>query len=302
MINKELKIGLFAVAVLIVSFFLINYLRDEDLFNREFELSARYDDVEGLVASAPVYIKGYKAGKVSEVIYDSDTENFEVICSVSKDFRVPSDSRMTIYSVDLMGGKGIRIDFGQSEVAAADGDQLRPSYEAGLVDGLAAGLTPLMDKASSVLDSLSVTAAAVNRLLSAENISSVSATLGHLETTMERMRNMSTLVDGKSAELSSFIDDLSVISSRLVSMAGEMDGIVAGANDVVSSLSDAELGELIASFRELLDSMNDPDGTIGKILTDVSLYDSLESLLADVDSLVMKIQENPKKYLRISIF
>lgn len=302
MINKELKIGLFAVAVLIVSFFLINYLRDEDLFNREFELSARYDDVEGLVASAPVYIKGYKAGKVSEVIYDSDTENFEVICSVSKDFRVPSDSRMTIYSVDLMGGKGIRIDFGQSEVAAADGDQLRPSYEAGLVDGLAAGLTPLMDKASSVLDSLSVTAAAVNRLLSAENILSVSATLGHLETTMERMRNLSTLVDGKSAELSSFIDDLSVISARLVSMAGEMDGIVAGANDVVSFLSDAELGELIASFRELLDSMNDPDGTIGKFLTDVSLYDSLESLLADVDSLVMKIQENPKKYLRISIF
>ena len=39
--SKELKIGLFAVTILIVSFFLINYLRGEDLFNREIELSSR---------------------------------------------------------------------------------------------------------------------------------------------------------------------------------------------------------------------------------------------------------------------
>ena len=65
--SKELKIGIFAVTILIVSFFLINYLRGEDLFNREIEVSSRYSNVEGLVPSAPVFIKGYKAGKVSEV-------------------------------------------------------------------------------------------------------------------------------------------------------------------------------------------------------------------------------------------
>ena len=65
--SKELKIGIFVVTVLVVSFFLINYLRGEDIFNREIELVSRYDNIEGLVASAPVYIKGYKAGKVAEV-------------------------------------------------------------------------------------------------------------------------------------------------------------------------------------------------------------------------------------------
>jgi phospholipid/cholesterol/gamma-HCH transport system substrate-binding protein len=100
--SKEIKIGVFVVVVLTVSFFLINYLRGEDLFNKEVEVSSRYDDVKGLVASAPVYIKGYKAGKVTEVAYDKELKCFNVVCSVSKDFEIPSDSKMVIYAVDIM--------------------------------------------------------------------------------------------------------------------------------------------------------------------------------------------------------
>ena len=44
--SKEFKIGSFAVVILIISFFLINYLRGEDLFNKEIELVSRYPDVE----------------------------------------------------------------------------------------------------------------------------------------------------------------------------------------------------------------------------------------------------------------
>ena len=70
---KELKIGIFVIVILIASFFLINYLRGEDIFNNEFEVRGRYENVEGLVASAPVFVKGYKAGKVSEVNYLTET-------------------------------------------------------------------------------------------------------------------------------------------------------------------------------------------------------------------------------------
>ena len=77
--SKELKIGIFVITVLITSFFLINYLRGEDIFNKEIELVSRYDDLEGLVASAPVYIKGYKAGKVSEVTYEPSHQNADTM-------------------------------------------------------------------------------------------------------------------------------------------------------------------------------------------------------------------------------
>ena len=131
--RKEFKIGLFTIIIMVLSFFLINYLRGEDIFNREIELSARYSSVEGLVPSSPVFIKGYKAGKVSSVKYDTENEVFEVVCSIKKEFRIPQDSKMTIYGVDIMGTKGVRIDLGTSDVAAQDGDSLIPGASSSLL-------------------------------------------------------------------------------------------------------------------------------------------------------------------------
>ena len=298
-ISKEFKIGLFVVTVLTASFFLINYLRGKDIFNKEIEISSRYAELDGLVASAPVYIKGYKAGKVTEVAYDPMTEDFVVTCSVLKDFRIPEDSKMTIHGVDIMGGKGIRIDLGSSVVMVEDGGFLKPSSEPALLDGLAAGVAPLMDKVGRTLDSLNVTVASVNRLLSDGNIG---RTIAHMERTMADVRSIASALEGKSSELESFIDNLEVLSSSFVAVADKTGTLVSGLDNVVSSIDAEELSSVVTSFRELLVKINDPDGTVGKLLTDDSVYKSVDELLNDVDSLVTKIQENPKKYIRISVF
>lgn len=300
--SKEIKIGIFAVSILVVSFFLINYLRGEDIFNREIELSSRFASVEGLVPSAPVYIKGYKAGKVSEVIYDSEAEDFEVICSIKKEFRIPSDSKMTIYSVDIMGGKGVKIDLGTSGLAASDGDVLAPAFEAGLMDGLAGGIGPLMAKVTSTLDSLSVTVSGINRMLSEENSARIASTLAHLDRTMANVDALSAVIGGKSDELAAFVSNLQIVSDKLVSVAGQADTVLTGINTTVALLSESDIAGVVTSLKDLLDNVNDPDGTIGKLFVDKSAYDSFDALLNDIDDLVNKIQENPKKYLKISVF
>lgn len=300
--GKEFKIGLFVVIVLTVSFFLINYLRGEDIFNREMELISRYENVEGLVASAPVYIKGYKAGKVSEVTYSPESGDFKVVCSILKEFRVPEDSKMTIYAVDIMGGKGVRIDLGSSATAAADGSCLQPAFEGGLMDELAGSITPLVAKVTSALDSLSVTVSGVNKLLSDENQSSIAKTLAHLESTMHNVNKLSDMVGGKSAELALFVDNLAVLSEKFSAIADKVDTTMAGVASVAANVSETDIAGLVSSFNTLLENVNDPDGTIGKLLVDKSVYDSVDALLNDVDSLVRKIQENPKKYIRISVF
>lgn len=300
--SKEIKIGIFAVSILVVSFFLINYLRGEDIFNKEIELSSRFASVEGLVPSAPVYIKGYKAGKVSEVIYDSEAEDFEVICSIKKEFRIPSDSKMTIYSVDIMGGKGVKIDLGTSGLAVSDGDALAPAFEAGLMDGLAGGIGPLMAKVTSTLDSLSVTVSGINRMLSEENSARIASTLAHLDRTMANVDALSAVIGGKSDELAAFVSNLQIVSDKLVSVAGQADTVLTGINTTVASLSESDIAGVVTSLKDLLDNVNDPDGTIGKLFVDKSVYDSFDALLNDIDDLVNKIQENPKKYLKISVF
>ena len=300
--SKEFKIGFFVVAVLVVSFFLINYLRGEDIFNNEIEVASRYSDVQGLVPSAPVYIKGYKAGKVSEVNYDAETEDFEVVCSIRKEFRIPADSKMTIYSVDIMGGKGVKIDLGYSDDAVQDGGSLAPAFEAGLMDGLAGGVGPLLEKVTSTMDSLAVTVSGVNRMLSDANQQNFAKTLAHLEKTMSNVSSLAAGIEGRSEELDSFIVNLASLSEKFGGIAEKADTAMAGVSSIASSLSESDIEGMVASFNELLRNINDPDGTIGKLFVDNSVYDSLDSLLVDIDELVKKIQENPKRYLRISVF
>lgn len=300
--SKEVKIGTFAVTILIASFFLINYLRGEDIFNREIEVSSRFETVEGLVASAPVFIKGYKAGKVSEVSYNAEKEDFEVVCSILKEFRIPADSRMTIFSTDIMGGKGIRIDFGTSSDYINDGDALAPDFEKSLMDGLAAGVMPLLEKVNNTIDSLNVTVSGINSFLSAENINTLGNTLKHIDATMANLRGISSSVNGKSKEIESLMDNLATISGKFTDTADKLDTTIAGVGTIVQSVNEADIVGLVNSFKLLLENINDPDGSIGKLLTDDSVYNSVDELLSDVDELIRKIQENPKKYIKISVF
>lgn len=301
-ISKELKIGSFAVIVFVLSFFVINFLRGEDIFNREIELTASYDNVEGLVPSAPVYIKGYKAGKVVEVEYDKEQQIFDVVCSIKKEFMIPVDSRMTIYSVDIMGGKGVKIDLGSSAEYVEDGDRLEPAFEAGLMDGLSAGIGPLIDKVGNTLDSLSVTVAGINSILNDANRSRISSTLKHLDATMADVRAIASEVNGKSDELNLFIDNLAAFSEKLAPVMEQVDSTMTSVTSVVNKIDRSDIEGVIESFNSLLKKIDDPEGTVGKLLVDGSVYNSLDSLLSDIDSLVRKIEENPKKYIRISVF
>ena len=199
--KKEFKIGIFAVVVIVASFFVLNYLRGEDIFNRELEYLGTYEDINGLVVSAPVYIKGYKAGKVTDVTYDKEHKCFNVSCSVSKQFDIPVDSRMVIYAVDIMGGRGVRIDPGSSDQYAEDGAQLISVCEAGLMDSIAEKISPLMDKVEKTIDSLGVTVAGVNRVLTENNTYNISKTLAHIEAVTANLQSISAQVNGKSSEI-----------------------------------------------------------------------------------------------------
>ena len=299
---KELKIGIFVVVILTASFFLINYLRGEDIFNREYKVTGKYENVEGLVPSAPVFIKGFKAGKVTEVNYMTEEGEFEVVCSVSSAFPVPSDSKMVIYAVDLMGGKGVKIALGEAEMPAEDGAQLETAFEAGLVDELGASIKPLLAKVGNTLDSLSVLVSGVNSMLSEENVRRIEGTLANVEKTMASVKGIAATINGKSAELEAFMDNLSAFSGKLEGLAEKVDTTITGLNGVVNQLNESDIKGLVSSFKELVENINDPDGSINRLMKDDSVYNSVDSLLNDVNILVKKIQENPKKYLKISVF
>lgn len=300
--SKELKIGIFVTVVLILSFIVINFLREKDIFNRDMQVSAVYDNACGLTVSAPVHIKGYKAGSVSEITYDSASGTFTVTCSVMRQFELPADSRMVICSTDIMGSKGVEIIPGTSSEMLADGAVVEGSVRPDLLSSLGEGLGPIMEKVSAAMDSLQVTVGSINGILDASGRERIASAILHLERTMANAEKISSALEGRSAEMDAFIGNLAVVSDRLVSVVEKADTAMAGIGGVAASLDSSDIGGLVGSFNALLSKIQDPDGSLGRLLSDGKVYDSLDTLLSDIDRLVRKIEENPKKYIRISVF
>lgn len=301
-ISKELKIGIFVVLVLVMSFLVINFLRQKDLFNRDLDVSARYGNIQGLTVSAPVSIKGYKAGAVSSIRYDADAGTFIVTCSVKKYFNLPEDTHMVIYSTDIMGSKGVELVPGSSEVLLEDGKEIPGEIRSDLIESLKGDIVPLVGKVSAAVDSLNTTVGNINRVLGEENLEGIASAIRHLDRTMANVEHISSVLDGRSEEIDALLANLSGISSTLSSVVEKADSTMTDIGGVAATLNESDIDGLVASFRSLLSSLQDPDGTIGKLMTDGKVYDSFEALLSDIDSLVRKIEENPKKYFRISVF
>ena len=300
--KKELKLGILAIAVLVATFFVINFLRGKDIFNREYELVSSYTDVQGLLPSSPVYIKGYKAGTVAEITYDGQKGVFDVLCTVSRDFQVPVDSRMTIYSADLMGGKAIRIDLGKSPEAASSGARLEPAVSPDMLSSIAAGIEPLISKGSEVLETLDSALNNLNLTLSAENRASLRSIMVNLDKTVAEVEGIASAVGSRSSEVEDFISNLDSLSVQLAGVVAKADSSMSDMNGVTSGLRQADIEGLVRSLNTLLAKVQEGEGTLGRLVNEDSVYDSLDSLIRNLDGLVRKIEENPKKYLKISVF
>ena len=64
----------------------------------------------------------------------------------------------------------------------------------------------------------------------------------------------------------------------------------------------ANLDSTNTEIRKLLALAQNGNGTIGKMLTDTTLYTDTHRLLRQLDSLVADIKANPKKYINVRIF
>ena len=266
--SKELKIGIFVILVLVLSFFVINFLREKDLFNRDIEVSAKYPDVCGLTASAPVYFKGYKAGTVSSIEYDRESGEFLVTCTVDRGFGLSAGTRMVIYSVDLLGGKGVELVPGTSAEILDDGAVIPGETRPDLLASVGDEILPLAGKISSAVDSLNVTVSSINRILGKENRDGLAAAIGHIDRTMANIESISSVIGGRSAEIDGLLANLHEVSASLASVMEKADTAMADIGNVAAALDESDIRGLVTSFRELADSVRDPDGSVGKLLAD----------------------------------
>ena len=160
----EVKTGLYAVIIIAATLFIVEFLRGKDIFSKNNTYYIIYPSVDGIEVSTAVTVGGFPAGRISEIQYNRESADYTVQVSISRQFSIPEDSRMLIYSSDILGTKKIKVAAGTSSVPASAGDTLTGGFEADMLSTLAGSISPV----AAGLDSAA--ASAGNTLANAEEI------------------------------------------------------------------------------------------------------------------------------------
>ena len=301
-LSRMQAIGLFVLLTLIATFAVINFLRGEDIFNRSSTYYAVYDQVDGLTVTGPVYLRGYKVGMVEDITYNPQQNNFEVELKVKSQFEIPVNSTAEVYSADIMGARAVRINIGDSRQILESGDTLASAIQPDMISTVMGQIEPLKEQAVELMATMNRTLESVDKLLDSTSRAEIQSSLKHLNRTLANAASLSRTLDNISPELVEIVKNLEVLSKGLGESTDEIKGSLENVNAITSSLSKAELDKTIESLRNLSEKLQDPAGSVGKLLSTDSLHNAVNTLINDVDKLVKGISENPKKYIKVSVF
>ncbi|MFA5850803.1 MAG: MlaD family protein [Bacteroidales bacterium] len=300
--TREQKIGLFAILTLFALYVVINYLRGEDLFGKSNVYYARYESVEGVNTTGPVFIKGLKVGTIESIEYKEKSNNFLVSLKIDSKYKISDSSVAQIYSSDILGGKAIRINMSKGTKILGDADTLLTSIEPGMLDMLSNELIPLKNQATALLENMNKTFDNVNDVLDSNAKDNLAKSLENLNKTLKSVRAIAQNLENNGPEISSILDNLDKISTTLNGSAGHLDSSLKNFSEITDSLKKADIAGTIESLKMLIVDVRNPEGSLGKLIKTDSLHNSIDSLLRNLDVLVTSINRDPKKYIKISVF
>ena len=233
--KKEVKIGIYAVVIIAAAWIGIRFLSGVDVFGQNETYYAYYDDAAGLQNASAVMIRGVKVGQVMQVsVAPEDPSKVKVTMSVSRDYKLPSDSQAKIFSAGLMGGKAIEIILGSSSEVLAPGSDIQSKAEKDMLDMAASELGDLKVKVVELIDNLNKTVTGLNAVVDG-NSTTITAAVSNLNAILADLRRSNIV-----ANVNEFTGTLNQNGERIDSTAPISDGaeIVIGENTfVVSELS-----------------------------------------------------------------
>lgn len=311
MIKKEIKIGVFVLVMLAILGWGLNYLKGRDVFFRGNLYYGIYPKVDGLTDASPVYYKGFKVGAVRDIeIEASETQRFIVSFALTKDIFLPKNSVAQIYSLDLLGSKGVQFIPGNSHEPLMPNDTLGTSIIGDLADQLSTNVLPLKDKTERLITRFDSVLANIGRLVDEDNIAHLSGSFHSLHQSLQHMEVVTqnlALYTGPNGGMGSVTQKLDSLLGRLNAQGNHidttMDGLSAMAQDLKNARIDQtflELKNTLSQTTLALKSINESQGSMGLLLNDKQLYYSLQDASANLNRLLIDLRQNPKRYVNLS--
>ncbi|MBN1447195.1 MAG: MCE family protein [Bacteroidetes bacterium] len=238
------------------------------LFSSVFYVQVNFASAEGVKPGAYVVLSGYNIGTVSTIRLTEDADSVRILLRVNEDIHpfIKRDSKAEIKQEGLVGNKFINLSIGSEKSPVV------PNY--GFIKGVAPfALSSLADNAISIMDTAKLVTAELNTLL--HNINQGKGTIGRLMTEDKVYEQLASITEQTEAGLRIANDHLDDLSGMLLETAELLNRIVIKADTTIENTN--RMTHEAAAF---LENMNTGNGTLGALMNDRSLYDSVVTLLS----------------------
>jgi len=302
-LNKETKIGIIAIVIIAVFIWGYNFLKGKNILSTNESYYAVYTNIDGLEEASPVYISGYKVGVVETIkLHHRDQKKIVVKFSVEEDIHLPERTEAIIYPATLIAGKAIKLKLTESNNFHSKGDTIIGVLEQDIVSSLTNELMPVKIKIENLLVSID----SVLAIFDHERREGLKESLDNINDITE---NMESLLDADNSKLAAILSNVESITYNLKSNNEQLTNILVNFSEISDSLNKADIkttivnaNKTLAEFSEISRKINSGEGTVGMLINNDSLYNNLNYLAADLDSLVIDLNKNPKRYVHFSLF
>ncbi|MDC1522606.1 MlaD family protein [Flavobacteriaceae bacterium] len=298
--SKEIKAALFVLIGIFLFLIGFNFLNGTSLFKSENNLYAVYDQVEGLQSGTKVTVNGLTVGKVSSIDFLPSTNKILVSFTVRNDLEFSKNSIAELYEAGLIGGKSIAIiPVYDADRILATGDTLQSRIKPGLTDVIGSEVAPLQKKIGELLINADTLISSLNTVLDDQAQQGLNKAMTEVSTTITNLNTVSAalskILSKQESNINQTFDNLAQASVNL--------------NQISDSLSQANLKGMVTQFEtaatslnSILKSMEQGEGSIGKLIHDDALYNNLEASTKEVELLIKDLKEHPKRYVHFSLF
>lgn len=290
-ITRNALIGLAFIASLFMIYFGINFLKGVNVLKKQNQYNVLFDDVSNLLLSSPVYVKGYQIGLISDIrMISTDPMQFSVGINLEEDMRITEGSYLE-YGTDLFGASMATLVMGASDVHLQPGDTLTGRKVTGLMDGM----TDVMPKADSILLRIDSVLFTLNKLMSnpawERSIEGIGGTVEQLHRSSE---GLNTIVGSLEKELPQISSNLNAVSYDLKEVSKEL-------SEMEMKKTFASIDETVNNLKLLTTKINSDDNSLGLLINDTRLHDSLNVTIETATKLLEDIRQNPDRYLSIKV-
>jgi len=291
--KKEVKIGIAFVLALIILYVGINFLKGINIFKPSNSYTVVFSDVTGLTLSSPVVLNGYQVGLVNSMVLDgSAANNIDVEVNLDKGIRIPKGSKIKL-DVSIMGNANLVIepDLTSAEYYTSS-DKIPGTRSAGMLESVGAvvpDLQNLLPKVDSILSGINTLVGSPALSQSLENINAIT---GELSVASRQLNQLMTTLNKDLPQLSG---NMTAVTEDLATVSGQFKSI-----NIESTYR--SLDSTMKNVQHLTDRLNSNQGSLGLLLNDRSLHDSLSTTLENASQLLQDVKENPSRYINVKVF